>query len=256
MVETGNIALSASLEDYLEAIFEIVREKQAARAKDISDRLNVRRSSVTGALHALADRELINYAPYDLITLTDKGRSVAQSVVRRHEVLRDFFIRVLSIGEKEADEAACRMEHAISDRILNRFVDFVDFVERCPRGGTKWIKGFGYHCDNDNGTGTCEQCVELVLTDVRSRKATKTTAGATKTTLDCLKPGTKAAIVKIGGTGGIRRRLLDIGATSGTLVEIERVAPRGEPIEVKIKGYHLTLRKEEAERISVEAVGG
>ncbi len=172
MVEAGNIALSASLEDYLEAIFQIVREKQAARAKDISDRLNVRRSSVTGALHALADRELINYAPYDLITLTDKGRSVAQSVVRRHEVLRDFFTRVLAIGEAEADQAACKMEHAISDRILNRFVEFVDFVERCPRGGTKWIKGFGYYCDNDKTTDNCEQCVELVLAGVRSRKRT------------------------------------------------------------------------------------
>ncbi len=85
MTKTSGVELSASLEDYLEAIFQIVRDKQAARAKDISERLKVRRSSVTGALHALADRELINYAPYDLITLTDKGKIVAQAVVRRHE---------------------------------------------------------------------------------------------------------------------------------------------------------------------------
>ena len=54
--------LSASLEDYLKAIFRIVAVKQAARAKDISARLNVSNSSVTGALRTLADRGLINYA--------------------------------------------------------------------------------------------------------------------------------------------------------------------------------------------------
>ncbi len=75
-------------------------------------------------------------------------------------------------------------------------------------------------------------------------------AGAT---LADLKPGGKATILTIGGAaGGIRRRLLDMGVTAGTRVEVERVAPLGDPIEVKIKGYHLTLRKEEAARIHVE----
>ena len=76
----------------------------------------------------------------------------------------------------------------------------------------------------------------------------------TKASLAEMKPGDKAAIVKIAGTGSIRRRLLDMGATAGTLVEVERVAPLGDPIEVKIKGYHLTLRKEEAERIAVKPI--
>ena len=73
-------------------------------------------------------------------------------------------------------------------------------------------------------------------------------------TLASLKPGDKASIVKIAGSGSIRRRLLDMGATAKTVVEVERVAPLGDPIEVKIKGYHLTLRKEEAGRITVESV--
>ena len=73
-------------------------------------------------------------------------------------------------------------------------------------------------------------------------------------TLASLKPGDKAAVIKIEGGGAIRRRLLDMGAVSGTLIEIERVAPLGDPIAVKIRGYHLTLRKEEAERIKVRAV--
>ena len=254
MAEISSMELSASLEDYLEAIFRIIQDKQAARAKDIGKRLNVGRSSVTGALHALAQRELINYAPYDVITLTDKGRTVALDVTRRHEVLRDFFVKVLAVGETDADAAACKMEHAIPEGVLQRFVEFVEFVDRCPRGGSKWIKGFGYSCHNDKKAGNCVKCVELVLDEVRSKQVITTAQKQTSTTLASLKPGDRAAIVKITGTGSIRRRLLDMGATAGTLVEVERVAPLGDPIEVKIKGYHLTLRKEEAQRIVVEAV--
>ena len=148
MATANSLKLSGSLEDYLEAIFRITQKKQAARAKDISKRLKVGRSSVTGALHALADRKLINYAPYDVITLTDKGKAAATNVVRRHEVLRDFFVKVLAIDAGEADVAACKMEHAISENIFERFVEFVEFIERSPRGGIKWIKGFSHYCDS------------------------------------------------------------------------------------------------------------
>jgi len=96
--------LTASLEDYIEAIFHIVARKRAARAKDIARRMHVNNSSVTGALHALSERGLVNYAPYDVITLTDEGTEIAKDVVRRHEVLRDFFVRVLSLDDEEADD--------------------------------------------------------------------------------------------------------------------------------------------------------
>ncbi len=254
MAQAACMQLSASLEDYLEAIFRIVQEKSAARAKDIGKRMKVGRSSVTGALHALAERELINYAPYDIITLTDRGKELAEDVVRRHEVLRDFFVKVLAVEEKDADEAACKMEHAISEAILERFVEFVEFVEKCPRGGAKWIKGFSYYCDHGAQADNCEKCVELVLDEVRSKRKAKTTDIQAKCSLADMKPGQKATIVKVTGSGGISRRLVDMGATSGTLVEVERVAPLGYPIEVKIKGYHLALRKEEADRILIELI--
>ena len=67
-----------------------------------------------------------------------------------------------------------------------------------------------------------------------------------------LKPGEKGKIVRIGGGGGVHRRILDMGVVPQTEVEMERVAPLGDPIEVKIKGYHLSLRKEEAANIYVE----
>jgi Fe2+ transport system protein FeoA len=70
--------------------------------------------------------------------------------------------------------------------------------------------------------------------------------------LNELKRGEKGRIVKIGGGGSIHRRLLDMGLISGSEVKMERVAPLGDPIEIKIKGYNLSLRKEEAASIQVE----
>jgi len=69
-----------------------------------------------------------------------------------------------------------------------------------------------------------------------------------------LKRGEKGRVVKIGGSGSIHRRLLDMGLVSGSEVEMERVAPLGDPIEIKVKGYNLSLRKEEAASIQVEVI--
>lgn len=244
--------LSASLEDYLEAIYHVVAEKQAVRAKDIASRLKVSRSSVTGALHALARRGLINYAPYDVISLTLEGRSIAGEVIRRHETLRDFFIRVLAIDEAEAEKVACKMEHVVSPTVLERFIQFVEFVETCPRGGTSWIKGFGYYCADPTMQHNCERCISLCLEDAKKRKPRSELGERKVTVLRELTPGQKAKIVKIKGRGATTKRIADMGVTPGTLVEVERIAPLGDPIEIKVKGYHLSLRKEEAERISVE----
>jgi len=68
-----------------------------------------------------------------------------------------------------------------------------------------------------------------------------------------LKPGQKGKIVKILGAGSIHRRILDMGLVKGAEIEVERVAPLGDPLELKIKGYHLSLRKDEAANIFVEA---
>ncbi len=68
-----------------------------------------------------------------------------------------------------------------------------------------------------------------------------------------LKPGDKGKITKISGGGSIYRRILDMGIVKGAEIEMERVAPLGDPVEVKIKGYHLSLRKDEAASIYVKA---
>lgn len=70
--------------------------------------------------------------------------------------------------------------------------------------------------------------------------------------LSQMKKGDKGKIATIEGGGRIRRRLLDMGLVSGSTVEVQRVAPLGDPVEVRIKGYNLSLRRNEADSIQVE----
>ena len=67
-----------------------------------------------------------------------------------------------------------------------------------------------------------------------------------------LKAGERGRISQVGGSGGIHRRILDMGVIPGTAVEVERIAPMGDPIWIRLRGYQLSLRKEEAANVSVE----
>ena len=67
-----------------------------------------------------------------------------------------------------------------------------------------------------------------------------------------LKTGERGKISRVGGSGGVHRRILDMGVIPGTTVEVERIAPMGDPLWVRLRGYQLSLRKEEAANINVE----
>ncbi len=71
-------------------------------------------------------------------------------------------------------------------------------------------------------------------------------------TLDELKPKEKAVVISIGGSGPVRRRLIDMGITPGAHVMIKKTAPFGDPLEVNIRGYSLSMRKSEAAQVTVE----
>ena len=70
-------------------------------------------------------------------------------------------------------------------------------------------------------------------------------------TLRDLKPGQSGVVASIGGAGNIRRRVLEMGVTPGTKIDVIKVAPLGDPVEVVLRGYNLSLRKEEAEAIEL-----
>ncbi len=143
--------LSASLEDYLEVIFHISKKDGSAKARDIADKIKVSRASVTGALQTLGKKGLINYAPYDVITLTEEGSVVARDIVKRHEALRIFFADILGVNAEIAESTACLMEHSMHPNILKRMEEYLLFLEHNPCCHFKYVENTGFVC-----TDKCE----------------------------------------------------------------------------------------------------
>lgn len=121
--------LSESLEDYLEAIYNEVKLKGEAKVTDISNVLNVKKASVTGALISLKNKKLINYEPYSSITLTKEGERLAAEIIERHTVMCEFLENILNLPKDEAIENACKMEHIMSEIMFERMTKFSIFVQ-------------------------------------------------------------------------------------------------------------------------------
>ena len=154
----GQRTLSESLEMYLKAIYIIEQRKRAARVTDIAQELGVINASVTGALRTLSKKGLINYAPYDLITLTDEGRGVAEHIMGKYRALKDFFVKVLGVEKETAEAEACQMEHRISEMVFDRLLQFVRYYETCPFEKVRWNEKLGYFCSHaDRDCDYCEQ---------------------------------------------------------------------------------------------------
>lgn len=158
MPEKSGTGLGESLEDYLEAIWALEREWGAAQVGHISSRLSVSKPSVTGALRALKGRSLIRHEPYGTVTLTQAGKRIARNVARRHGVLKGFLTSVLLLPQGAAETAACRMEHILSESVIERFCAFARYLERCPRGAPRWFAGTGFACPDRDPYSQCEHC--------------------------------------------------------------------------------------------------
>lgn len=248
---TQSAKLSASLEDYLEAIFEIVSDKGAVRAKDIAARLSVKAGSVTGALQTLAERKYINYAPYEVITLTEQGEEEAKRIIRKHEVLKDFFVEILGVSPEVAEEGACQAEHVICDELIDKLVNFAEFMQACPRCGDDWLAQYRKQCSEGipRDIHDCHKCMEQNIKTLRGHHESNTHVTVT---LQDVPVGQKCVVKRINRKAAVTQRLVEMGIGRGAVIEVERVAPLGDPIEVKVKGYHLSIRKEEAAHIEVQ----
>lgn len=123
---TSPDALSASLEDYLEAILLVERASRVARVSDIAEQLGVSRPSVTGALKNLASRGLVSHPRYGHAVLTEEGARLALGVERSHLAIREFLTGVLGIPEDKAEVTACRMEHVLEADVLAHFVSYAE----------------------------------------------------------------------------------------------------------------------------------
>jgi len=125
--------ITVSMEDYIEAIYLLCLKNGHTRVKDIAKKLKVKASSVSEILDKLKERELIEHEKYGLITLTEKGRKVAEEIYHKHQVLLSFLVEVLGVDPKVAEKDACAMEHSISPQTLEKLVAFVEKLKRSEK---------------------------------------------------------------------------------------------------------------------------
>ncbi len=127
--QSPDSSVSASAEDYLEAIFRITTQRSVARSKEIAEALGVTKSSVTTALKQLSASGLVNYDPYSYVTLTKAGADIRRSVEERHQFLARFLERVLGVDAARADQNACRIEHVLDKEVFQRLTAFARYLD-------------------------------------------------------------------------------------------------------------------------------
>jgi len=138
--------ISSNMEDYLEAIALLRKEKGIARVSDIGRLLQVKKPSVNAALVTLSKSNLILHERYRTVELTKEGQYIADNVQERHDMVFKFLSGILEINEKTAQADACKIEHAISPETFNRLTKFIRFVETgLNKGNPQWLKSFKYY---------------------------------------------------------------------------------------------------------------
>lgn len=127
---------STAEQDYLKAIFQLTREKARAGTGDLASRLGVTPASVTGMLRRLQERRPapIDYEKHAGVALTPEGRLHALDTLRKHRLLELFLVRELGFGWDEVHEEAERLEHAVSDLLIERLARKLGDPEVDPHG--------------------------------------------------------------------------------------------------------------------------
>jgi DtxR family Mn-dependent transcriptional regulator len=240
--------MSASTEEYLEALYNLTQDGQSASTSSISKRLHIAPASVTEMLKKLAENGYVDYSPYQGVSLTTKGFEIAEKMTRKHRLLERFLHDVLHIGKDKVHKEACAMEHSLSDETERALCQALKSPAKCP--------------DDDKvippcnlGFSSCDECRkrnDAVLEQVGKRNANVIS-------MSSLREKQEGTIAFIRGDNKVLRRLLDMGLTPGTLIKVNRIAPLKGPVEIAVRGSKLALgdeiacnvfvRRPEAEKI-------
>ncbi len=121
--------LTSSMEDYLEKIYELMKEKGYARVSDIASSLSVQPSSVTKMIQKLDEKQLVTYEKYRGIVLTAKGEQLGRLMKQRHKRLEEF-LRMLGIGEETIQNDVEGIEHHVSPATMTALTNLVLFFDQ------------------------------------------------------------------------------------------------------------------------------
>lgn len=243
-----SLSLTESVEDYLLEIFLITRQKKVARLKDLAKRRKVKMPSVVNALRNLMDEGLVEHEKYGYIELTENGLELAKKLYERHKTIYSFLHEVLDVDETMAESDAHKIEHYLHPGTLKKITDFMEFIRRSEREKhAKWHEHFVYFSKNGEFPNDCD-ILSMKEGEIAMKKERR---------LGDLKKGSRGRISRIisdSSNSSIKARLMNMGMIPGVEVKVEKIAPLGDPIDILVKGYHLSLRKKEANQVIVEEI--
>ena len=217
--------ISSSLEDYLEAIAEIIEANGHAHTNDIADRLHVKMPSVTSALQTLAAKGLIRYQSHSPVVLTAAGSERAAVIRLRHAAFSNFFREILKLPPEEANDTACKVEHLVCEKVMSRFVTLTDAI--LQRSDCAELRNYLAQ--------TMPQICPEPTEDLVS--------------LDRLEVGQSGVVVRVSNTLRGIKKFADLGLVTGTLLQMEGHAPFGDLLRVRVMGSSLSMRAKDASHI-------
>ncbi len=212
---------SETLEEYLETIYKLA-ERGPVRPTPIAEALGVSGPTVTATLKRLESRDLIRRPDGDVV-LTPDGERLAVDIIRRHRLAERFLVDVLGLAWEEAHEDACRLEHALSPRVMEALETYLDNPEVCPHGHP--IPTAGGEIATVEGVPLCD-----------------------------IESGRTSEIVQVSEEDEAMLTYLgSLGMYPGTAVRVCEVAPFKGPLLIEVNGTTYALGRDIAERILVSA---
>src|ERR1700739_4969638 len=121
-------------ENYLKSIYHLASGNDAVTTTQLAAFLKTKASSVTDMLKKLADKELINYTPYQGVTLTPAGEKIAVNIIRKHRLWEYFLVEKLDFKWDQVHEMAEEMEHISSTELIDRLRNFMGYPKYDPHG--------------------------------------------------------------------------------------------------------------------------
>ena len=133
-MNTEATTVSNQAEEYLEAIYYLENKVGTARTMDLARELGVVPGSITNTIENLERKALVIHEPYRGVKLTDTGRKIASSIVRRHRLAERLLTDFLHLDWSEVHDPACKLEHALSPEILKPLEKALGHPKTCPHG--------------------------------------------------------------------------------------------------------------------------
>lgn len=127
-------AFSESVEEYVEGIYRLQKEVERVSTGEVATYMMVSAGSATSMIKKMAELELVEHTPYQGIRLTDFGTKVAKQLTRRHRILERFLVDTVGLPWNDVHELACKLEHHISEDIVNIIDAKLGHPKTCPHG--------------------------------------------------------------------------------------------------------------------------